>query len=265
MRRLILYLYSLLGVFTYYRKKQASPIVLFWHGVSDDASPEIEGESFPVGLFIKQINHLKRHYEIISMNEFYERYLHHSFSNREVLITFDDGYKNNLTVAAPILRSLNIPFTVFVSAQNVELQERFYVLTPRLVIIGASLEQVDIPMLSYSRHCKNQRERIACAHEVEYRIKYLSHEDAIGVSNYLISVIGNEKYSELCKKYTEGKLLSWNDVITLSRDFNCTIGSHCLDHCICHETQDKDLMKKQIVDSKTLIEDRTGLNCDFFA
>lgn len=265
MRRLLIWLYSISGLFFYYRKKQKSPIVLFWHGVSDKASPDIEGESFPVTLFLKQIRYLKHHYEIISMDEYYERYKNHTFNNHEVVITFDDGYKNNLTVAAPILKSLNIPFTVFISAQNVETQERFYVLTPRLIIIGASLEQVDIPMLSYSRHCTTHKDRVECAHEIEYRIKYLPHEEAIQVSNFLISLIGKEKYSELCQKYTEGNLLSWQDVITLSRDFNCTIGSHCLNHCICHQTQDKEIVKIQIEDSKHLIENRTGFKCEYFA
>ena len=33
------------------------------------------------------------------------------------VITFDDGYLNNLTVAAPMLIKHGLPFTVFVAAQ----------------------------------------------------------------------------------------------------------------------------------------------------
>ena len=38
----------------------------------------------------------------------------------EIAVTFDDGYKDNLYVAAPILQDFNIPFSVFVSTQFVK-------------------------------------------------------------------------------------------------------------------------------------------------
>lgn len=265
MRRFIILLYSLTGVFAYYRRRQKSPMVLFWHDVAKNASSTIEGESFPTKLFCKQITYLKKHYEIISMEEYYDRYIHRTFTNREVVITFDDGYKNNLLVAAPILKAQNIPFSIFISANNVELQKRFYVLIPRMIIIGARLTEVGIPLLSYRKTCNTDAERIACAKEIEHKIKYLSHNDAEAVANYLVSIIGKEKFNALCNQYTNGMLLSWDDVIKLHDEYGCTIGSHCMDHCICHETQDKEAVRYQLVESKKLIEKRTGLKCDFFA
>ena len=265
MGRLLIFFWSLVGLFSYYRKKQKSPMVLFWHDVSDNASSEVEGESFNTKLFCKQIAYLKRHYEIISMDEYYKRYVNHSFTNREVVITFDDGYKNNLLVAAPILKSRNIPFTVFVSANNVELQKRFYVLMPRLVIIGARLTEVDVPSLNYHKTCNTDAERKACANEIEYKIKYLSHNAAEEVAAHLVSIIGDDKFKSLCNQYTNGTLLSWEEVKKLHAEYDCTIGSHCMDHCVCHEAQDKETVLYQIAESKKLIEKRTGLKCDFFA
>ena len=265
MRRLLILIWSAIGLFSYYRKRLKSPIVLFWHGVTDNPSKEVEGESFPVELFKKQMRYLKRHYEIISIDEYYKRYNNHSFTNREVVITFDDGYKNNLLVVAPILNEMNVPFTVFVSANNVELQKRFYVLVPRLVIVGGQMTDISIPMLSYHKVCTCRRERILCAHEIEYKIKYLSHSDAEKVADYLISVVGEEKYQSLCNKYRNGMLLTWSDIITLQCEYDCTIGSHCMDHCICHKTQDQQIVQEQIRDSKKLIEARTGKECNYFA
>ena len=265
MRRLLILLWSTIGLFSYYRKRLKSPIVLFWHGVANHPSKEVEGESFSVGLFKKQIRYLKKHYEIISIDEYFKRYKKHSFTNREVVITFDDGYKNNLLVAAPLLKEMGIPFTVFVSANNVELQKRFYVLMPRLIIVGGKMTEVSIPMLSYHRVCTNERERIQCANEIEYKIKYLSHSDAEKVASSLISSIGEEKFQSLCIQYPNGMLLTWNDIINLQNDFDCTIGSHCMDHCVCHETQEKGTVLKQIRDSQNLIEERTGKKCEYFA
>ncbi|MEN6350857.1 MAG: polysaccharide deacetylase family protein [Syntrophomonas sp.] len=38
----------------------------------------------------------------------------------EVAVTFDDGFKDNLSEAAPILTKLEIPFTVFVSGKHIK-------------------------------------------------------------------------------------------------------------------------------------------------
>ena len=240
-------------------------MVLFWHDVAKIASPTIEGESFPVKLFCRQIAYLKKHYEIVSLEEYYDRYVHRSFTNREVVITFDDGYRNNLFVAAPILKAQNIPFAVFVSANNVELQKRFYVLMPRLIIVGAKLSEVDIPLINYHKTCKTDAERMSCANEIEYRIKYLRHEEAEKVADYLVSLLGEEKYNNLCASFPNGSLLSWRDVNELHDKYNCTIGSHCMDHCVCHQGQDKGVVKTQIVESRKLIERRTGIKSFFFA
>lgn len=256
---------SFTGIFSYYRKKQKGPIVLFWHDVADGASTSIEGESFPVSLFKSQLHYLIKHYDIISIDEFFKRYQNDSFSNREAVITFDDGYKNNLLVAAPILKLNNLPFTVFISANNVETQQRFYVSIPRMVIIGAKLDTVDIPSMNYYRVCHTDQDREKCAFEVEYKIKYLSHKDAVAVSEYLISQIGQTEYAELCASYQNGRLLSWEDIKTLVSEYHCTIGSHCMDHCICHASQDRGLVRQQITESKKLIEERTGLECAYFA
>lgn len=44
----------------------------------------------------------------------------------EVAVTFDDGYKDNLTIAAPILVSFNIPFTVFVTPKYIKSGDKRY-------------------------------------------------------------------------------------------------------------------------------------------
>lgn len=263
--RLIIFLFSFTSLYSYYRKRVKSPIVLFWHDVSHHASQEVEGESFPTKLFERQIKYLVRHYEVISMDEYHKRYKEHSFSNREIVITFDDGYHNNLLVAAPILKKYNLPFTVFISANNVETRRRFYVSIPRLVIIGAKLEEVNIPQMSYRKTLHTDKERIQCANEIEYKIKYFPHDKAVSISKHLISLIGRNRFDDLCRQYPNGELLSWEDIKKLANDYNCTIGSHCLDHCVCHCNQHHDLVSHQIIDSKALIEKRTGLKCNYFA
>ena len=39
---------------------------------------------------------------------------------KAVVITFDDGYRNNALQAAPVLKELGLPYTVYVSTSYVE-------------------------------------------------------------------------------------------------------------------------------------------------
>ena len=97
------------------REQNRIPRVLFYHGVADIRSPFVEKLHIPPADFRKQLAYLRKHYEIVSMDEYDRRWQTGSFTGREITLTFDDGYRNNLTQLAPILKEYDLPFT-FLSA-----------------------------------------------------------------------------------------------------------------------------------------------------
>ena len=258
-------IFDALGGTTILRKTNKSPMVIYWHGVADRYDNIIESESVSTKVFEKQIKYLKLHYEIISIDEYYKRYISHTFTNREVVLTFDDGYRNNLTTAAPILKKYGIPFTVFVSVINVEQRERFYILDPRLVIVGGELNEVSIKCINKSYVLSSRDERIKCAYEIENLMKQSSIDLCLEIDKELRTLIGVDKYNELRRLYPNMEPLTWDEIKTLQRDYNCTIGSHCVDHCCCHEKQSQETLRFQLEESKRIIEERIGAECSYFA
>lgn len=88
-------------------------IVLTYHRVRDDhIEPDISVNS---NLFVKQMQYLKAHYQIVSLDEAMlcldDNY---DLSNDKVSITFDDGYRDNFKTAFPVLDELDITATVFI-------------------------------------------------------------------------------------------------------------------------------------------------------
>lgn len=64
--------------------------------------------------FRKQMQHIKSHYNPVRLSEV----LNHirtgkPLPEKAVLISFDDGYENNYSLAWPVLKDLQIPFAVF--------------------------------------------------------------------------------------------------------------------------------------------------------
>jgi peptidoglycan/xylan/chitin deacetylase (PgdA/CDA1 family) len=66
--------------------------------------------------FRRDLAYLRRHYECISLRELCERLRAGvPFRRRAAVITFDDGYRDNYTAAAPALREAGLTATFFVS------------------------------------------------------------------------------------------------------------------------------------------------------
>lgn len=82
-------------------------VVLMYHSISKNKGPTtVDPENFE-----KQLKYLKNnHYQFITLEEL----LGQRVGSKRVLITFDDGYKDLLTVVLPILKKINIPATAFI-------------------------------------------------------------------------------------------------------------------------------------------------------
>ena len=64
--------------------------------------------------FIKQINYLNQNYKIVKYDK-----VNHYPKKKEIVISFDDGYKDTFLTAYPLLKKKNIPFIIFVTIKNI--------------------------------------------------------------------------------------------------------------------------------------------------
>ena len=96
--------------------------ILVYHRVLPDNQIE---EDLNIGLavscsqFEKQIQLLKKYYSLVSIDEFIKN-INIKSNKFLVSITFDDGYKDNLTYALPILEKYKIPATIYMSTKFLE-------------------------------------------------------------------------------------------------------------------------------------------------
>ncbi|MGM0588334.1 MAG: polysaccharide deacetylase family protein [Bacteroidota bacterium] len=71
--------------------------------------------------FVRAIDYISNNYEVISVAEYSKTFT--SFGRTKVAsITFDDGYTDNLSIAYPILKQRQLPFTVFITADHITRQ-----------------------------------------------------------------------------------------------------------------------------------------------
>jgi peptidoglycan/xylan/chitin deacetylase (PgdA/CDA1 family) len=87
--------------------------VLMYHKVNDRPANRL---SVPTGVFDEQLGHLRdAGYAVVSLDAVLDHYVAGvPLPPRAVLITFDDGYRDNLEHALPVLRRYGYPAVVFV-------------------------------------------------------------------------------------------------------------------------------------------------------
>jgi peptidoglycan/xylan/chitin deacetylase (PgdA/CDA1 family) len=67
--------------------------------------------------FKAHMAHLAKYYNVISLSDAVAKLAVANASVRDVVVTFDDGYLDNLTNAMPVLRQFHIPATIFITTK----------------------------------------------------------------------------------------------------------------------------------------------------
>lgn len=102
----------------YIRKKSKNNnLVLMFHGVSSKDTTWFSPRHLEVVHFEKLIIYLKNNFNILSAKDMFSNKGRVSNKNgkKNVSITFDDGYLNNLELALPILEKYEVQATFFIS------------------------------------------------------------------------------------------------------------------------------------------------------
>jgi peptidoglycan/xylan/chitin deacetylase (PgdA/CDA1 family) len=97
----------------YKRAFQSKMTVVTFHRVTDQI-PE-DGLTCSPTKFAKFCEFFGRHFTVLPLSEQIARCHTGRRLGGTLSITFDDGYRNNFEIAAPILRSYNLPATFFVT------------------------------------------------------------------------------------------------------------------------------------------------------
>ena len=96
--------------------------VLSYHQVK---SPAEDCSSVTPAAFLKQMQFLKARYTVLPLSEAVRVSSKPGVRGRIVAVTFDDGYLDNATTAAPILRSLGLPACFFVATDMIGSDQPF--------------------------------------------------------------------------------------------------------------------------------------------
>jgi len=209
--------------------------ILLYHGVSNVKSRGIENYAMKhinQDNFYEQIKFIKKNLNILSVNELLEFILKKKkIKENSVLITFDDGYENNFTMAAPILEGFNVPATFYVSSGLMNSTKMFWTdiledcinrTKKSKIIIRLGKEKIELKL-------KNPSEKVISLELIKKFCKICKKSEKDHIVDYIIYATGVEPSEEASLNYRK---LSWNQIKTMDSNKLFTIGGHSTYHDI---------------------------------
>ena len=173
-----------------------------------------------------------------------------------IVFTFDDGYADNYTYAYPIFKKYNIPFIIYIATGLIDRFTSLWWYQLEDIIMYNNAVSLSNGMY-YSCDSISEKETTFLA--IRRIIQELPSVDFEIQLRELLS-----GYSLNFEKYTDELMLTWHQILELSKSPICTIGAHTVTHSRLSNMSITDL-NKEITESKSILEDKIKQKVDHFA
>ncbi|MGA8849160.1 MAG: polysaccharide deacetylase family protein [Dehalococcoidia bacterium] len=215
-------------------------------------------ESLNPRSFHKQIEYLSHGYEFLRLDALVECiHQRKSLPEKAVVITFDDGYKDNYLYAYPILKKYRIPATIFLSTGYIDKSRLFWWDEIRYIINNTTAVQLDLDELGKYSLCPANRCRAGFI--ISDKLKDLPG----GRKNVLIAKLTNICQVSIPPSLGTEFVLSWDEVGEMSNDC-IAFGAHTVNHPILTNVP-LEQARWEITQSKKDIEERLGKEVTAFS
>ena len=250
--------------YTKFLKKNYFPIFLF-HGVTQRTTTyrvrNYNKKHISRDQFYSVCLKLSKIGNILSMDEVYEILLKKKkLPPFSYAITFDDGFLNNLTVAAPILHDLKLPATFYVTTNFIDKNYMSWVDRLERELEKNSKNKIIVPWGIFEAN--NTKKKIEFLNNLRKVLKTNPSFNPDKITNDIILQLGRKiEYtgeSELDKK------MNWKNIKLLSSEKMFTIAPHSHTHKILSFCDEKNL-RLEITKSIYLLQNKLKVNNFHFA
>lgn len=248
--------------------------VLMYHRVLPEEEAYSEtiqpGMAVKIETFRNHLLWLENKYEIVSLRDWCDRVeAGLPVPNRACAITFDDGWYDNYQYAFPILKEFNVPATVFLPAGIIENRTRFW--PERLADFlwnhgeGIDRNQFSHDELHWLTSLGGSYEFSGCVpsrlHIDELIALAKSYDDSFihEQLDKLLSGVGSDN------TYDTEELIGWDHALLMYESGLVEFGSHGLNHVRLGKMMEAGVLKKEVVASKELIEQRMQIEVSLFS
>jgi peptidoglycan/xylan/chitin deacetylase (PgdA/CDA1 family) len=191
--------------------------------------------------------------DVISLDEMHRRMTERDFGRRFVCLTFDDGYRDNLEHAYPILKAADMPFAVYVPTGFPDRLGELWWLALEAVI--AKRDRIGLVIAGENRTfaCETAAEKRALYDELYW---WLRARDTEAEMRAIVRDLA-ARYQVDIAAFCKDLCMSWQEIALLARDPLVTIGAHTINHLMLAKLSEKTVRAEMDL-SRTVIEAALG-------
>jgi peptidoglycan/xylan/chitin deacetylase (PgdA/CDA1 family) len=209
--------------------------------------------------FERYISQFSKNQEIISLETLW-RYLQEdkSLPEKAVIITFDDGYRDNFLYAYPILNKYKVPATIFLTTGHINSDKLFWWDKVGYLLQNSKVKQFSLFELGdYSLH--STKEISQAYFKISEGLKKVDEERKIFLIDKLREISGAGIPGGMAKEL----ILSWEEIREMHNS-GIKFGAHTVNHPILEKIP-LEKAKWEISQSKKDIENILGVKVLDFA
>jgi peptidoglycan/xylan/chitin deacetylase (PgdA/CDA1 family) len=217
--------------------------ILLYHGVTSKMNNGIinfQGKHINHNEFNLQMEFVKKYCTPISIDEWIDiKTYNKAIPEYPTIISFDDGFKNNITEAAPILNSLSIPCVFYISTGLIDTNKMFWVDKIEQCINYTKSKSITILLDKRKDYeLSSISQKVSALLEIKNWCKAVKTSEKDRVINELKLETQVKPNKDLHDNY---KTLSWVDLKEMNNNKLFTIGGHSVNHNILSLINSKDL------------------------
>jgi glycosyltransferase involved in cell wall biosynthesis/peptidoglycan/xylan/chitin deacetylase (PgdA/CDA1 family) len=220
------------------RSRTDALVVVGYHGLAPHAWTGVKSWLLlPEEEFDRQLQYLAENFEVVAMSEAARRLAEgRPFERPTACITFDDGYKNNFTLAAPILCRRGLPATFYLATGFIGTDEILWM--PRLEHALASTRR---PRLNLSDYGLGVYSLGRGAAESFVRLLSTLYRMPRRRRNRILAAVVERLDPNPNADLSCFEMMSWNDVAAMESMGLFEFGGHTVSHQIVRPLDDEEL------------------------
>ena len=251
---------GLLDGYTFLRRKltKSQVGILLYHRVSPSHADWCIKPLSPRS-FERQMEYFRQYYKILSLDTLVQHIKQREpLPEKAVVITFDDGYKDNYLYAYPILMKYGIPATIFLTTGHIGSSKLFWFDEVKYIVQVTHISQLELDELgSYS--LRTGVDRLQNGLTISRGLRKLPEDR----KNELINKLLNICQVDIPDNSGEGLFLSWDEVREM-HESGISFGAHTVNHPVLTNLP-VEQARWEIVQSKKHIEEKLGEKVTAFA
>lgn len=176
---------------------------------------------------------------------------------KSFVISFDDGFYNNISIAYPILRSLKIPFVIYLTTNFIDKNGMSWIDQIEHCVYKTKIKKLFISRYKKNFEIKNDKEKIKLMKYIRTKVKKDKNCDPNKFAKQINKILGFNK--EIRSNLIIDKKLSWKDIKKFKNNNLITFGGHSHTHLPLGYLK-PNILKQEIKTSVRKIKNQLGSN-----